>query len=132
VIDLNQYIGVPHKSQGRDWFGVDCWGLICLVYADLGIELPRYLGWYNDTKDVPALYAVANEERNRWQQVETPQPLDVILFTVPTKKGLFPAHVGLMEQQGQMIHCEHGHDVARERYDGPKWSRRVEGFFRYV
>jgi len=131
-VDLNKYIGVAHKPQGRDWSGVDCWGLVCLVYADLCIELPHYAGWYNDTKDVPSLYAVANEERSRWQQVETPQPLDVILFTVPTKKGLFPAHVGLVEQPGLMIHCEHGSDVARERYDGPKWSRRVEGFFQYV
>jgi len=132
MIDLNQYIGIPHKPQGRDRNGVDCWGLVCLVYADMGVALPHYDGWYARTDEMEALHSVADTERTRWKQVNTPQPLDVVLLNVPTSKGRFPAHVGLVEDSGMMLHAEHGRDVAREMYTGKRWGNRIEGFFHYV
>ncbi|WP_082892944.1 MULTISPECIES: C40 family peptidase [Emticicia] len=35
------YKGVPYKSGGNDIRGLDCSGLICLVYKEIGIKLPR-------------------------------------------------------------------------------------------
>lgn len=130
-MDLNKYLGIPHKPQGRSWEGVDCYGLLLLIYNDLGIELPAYEGWYKTNNDVEAMGIVANIEKQRWKEVYEPQHLDVVLLGVATKYGRFPAHVGIVEEPGWMIHCEYGSEVCREQYTGTRWKNRIEGFFRY-
>lgn len=36
-----QYVGIPYKPMGRDQRGIDCWGLVMMVYRDwFGVELP--------------------------------------------------------------------------------------------
>jgi cell wall-associated NlpC family hydrolase len=38
------YIGVPYKSGGNDEKGIDCSGLLCNSFKELGIKLPR-ISW---------------------------------------------------------------------------------------
>ena len=41
---LNDYIGFPWVQGGRDWKGMDCYGLAKMVYHDLyGETLPDWL-----------------------------------------------------------------------------------------
>lgn len=41
IQSARNYTGVPYKSGGNDERGLDCSGLICLVYKEMGIKLPR-------------------------------------------------------------------------------------------
>lgn len=44
---LNDYIGIPYEFAGRDMTGLDCYGLVKLVYHnEYGLELPD---WQVDT-----------------------------------------------------------------------------------
>ena len=38
------YTGVPYKSGGNDINGLDCSGLLCTTFKELGIKLPR-ISW---------------------------------------------------------------------------------------
>lgn len=38
------YTGVPYKSGGNDTQGLDCSGLLCVTFKELGIKLPR-ISW---------------------------------------------------------------------------------------
>lgn len=47
---LNDYIGLPYVSRGRSAEGVDCYGLVWLLFRnELGVELPD---WRTDPKDL--------------------------------------------------------------------------------
>lgn len=42
-MDFNKYVGLPFKHQGRDFDGVDCWGIPYLIFKnELGIILPDF------------------------------------------------------------------------------------------
>ncbi|NMW23861.1 C40 family peptidase, partial [Rhodanobacter denitrificans] len=50
------YVGIPYRTHGRDRAGVDCWGLVRLVMAEVfGAELPDYGDTYRDGEDWGAI-----------------------------------------------------------------------------
>ena len=125
----NKYIGLPFAEKGRDLSGLDCWGLVQLVYqAERDIILPGYEWCYQTTNDRERLGdAISLERQARWIQVDQPQPFDAVLLSM---RGV-PMHVGLVTRAGSMIHCAHGVGAVHERYDGMRWQSKVKGFFRY-
>lgn len=72
-----KYIGIPYRQCGRSLAGIDCYGLVWLVYRDvLGIELPD---WMQDASvdfegdfgqwveiDYPAELCIVRSPRNNW------------------------------------------------------------------
>ncbi|HTT77005.1 MAG TPA: NlpC/P60 family protein [Candidatus Binataceae bacterium] len=88
---VRYYIGLPFKSLGRDRAGLDCWGMVYLVYREVfHQEIPPYAD-YADAYDVEEVSAlVKGEIVTRWREVLPAQLGDVILLRV---RGL-PCHVG--------------------------------------
>jgi cell wall-associated NlpC family hydrolase len=44
ISKARNYTGVPYKSGGNDEKGLDCSGLLCISFNEIGIKLPR-ISW---------------------------------------------------------------------------------------
>lgn len=130
-IDATDYVGLPFKARGRDHAGVDCWGLVRLVYAEqMGIELPDNGGLYDSTEDADTLDRLIAEGKEAWQPVPLSEAVAGDVLVVRMRGQLM--HVGLVVQRGLMLHTTEGCDATVERYTLNKWLLRIEGCYRYV
>lgn len=125
---IKKYLGTPYKHRGRDLQGLDCWGLILLVYADLGIKLwdieDEYVkDWFQKQRN----YFIENYHRE-WQRVERHEIFDGVLFT--NNKGIVN-HAGIYIGNNKFLHtCKLGTIVSR--LSEKNWQKRLEGFYRFV
>lgn len=133
-----KYSRIPFKSKGRALTledaiknGLDCWGLICLVFLlELGIVLPSYVELYHDTEDAETICAIMLQERARlWRDVDRPEAFDVI--------GLLdngtPTHMAIAISGNQMLHCQKGCGTVIQGFPSMRWpSNRILGFARYA
>ena len=123
------YVGLPWVDRGRERTGLDCWGLVRLVYAEqLGIDLPAYSESYASTAELAAIDAAITSQRSGWARAGEPAPFDVALH----RWGRYEAHVGVMIDGRRMLHMMEGVSARIERIDEPLWNRRLVGFFRPV
>lgn len=133
---FSPFIGLPFRDHGRDRSGVDCWGLVRLVLADLrGIVLPDYGQGYSDTGDFDGIGVAIREGLVRdFRRVDKPQPFDLVIFNLAGK----PWHVGIVVDRTRFLHCpqpdERGNDGTSrlERWKDRMWAKRVEGWYRYA
>lgn len=137
---VNDYIGIPFETHGRDHNGLDCWGLVRLVYEEKkGIILPSFTDVYDDIKqDNKSIAAEIRANMPRWEQVahsthdglvwdKDPEALDVVVMNI----GNRPLHVGLMVSKDCMLHIERGIESACEKINQTQWKSRIAGVFRY-
>ncbi len=125
-----EYTGLPYKVGGRDRSGVDCYGLVLMVWRErFGIVLPEHegIGWSPAASETVA-GLMRQESERRWQTVVEPVPGDAIMLRVYGH----PCHVGIVPWPGFMLHCLLGSDSVCERYDGIEWRDRVTGFYRHI
>lgn len=112
VVDgARKYLGVPYVWGGTDPAkGLDCSGLVQLVYRNLGIDLPRVSrDQAREGVEVPSL--------------DQAQPGDLLAFNSPV------SHIAIYIGDGQMIEAPRpGRDVCVSPvYDTPTAIRRVLG-----
>lgn len=125
---LNKYISIPFKEKGRDFDGVDCYGLNYLIYKiEIGLLIPSYSDDYQSTEDAEELCTLINKEKIKWTEVSTPLIFDSILIRM---KGQ-PMHCGVYIGDGLFIHCLKGSGVTIEKIDSITWKNRILGFYRY-
>ena len=72
-----EYIGIPYQINGRDRDGIDCWGLVRLVYQEqLGKQIPSYAGYYDHAEDYDGFATAFDEGIADWQEVTEPKEFD--------------------------------------------------------
>jgi len=109
VAEARKYLGVPYLWGGTNpKQGLDCSGLVQLVYKNLGIDLPR-VSYQQATAGRP-VDGLANAE-----------PGDILAFNSPV------SHVGIYIGHGKMIEAPRtGLDVrVTDVYETPTAIRRV-------
>lgn len=127
---ISKYVGLKFEQLGRSEGGIDCWGLVRLVYEqELGIILPDYTELYHSVTDKAGIASVVQMAReDSWIKIEEPEPLSVIMLNIYGR----PVHVGIVEDSSWFVHSHQDDYSVRERFSDMKWKNRVEGFYRYV
>lgn len=127
---FDPYIGLPWCDRGRGISGVDCWGLLRLVYLELrGIELPSYADSYVTAGDARELARLIAGELDPWDEIEP--GAETIYDGVLMREGKFPRHIGIVVEPGLMLHVERGGTSQVERYRSGMFAHRVVGFYRH-
>lgn len=127
------YHHVPYVPHGRDMDGLDCWGLVRLIYAErFGIALPDLAGRYSDTtkENGPEIAGIYREMRQDWRAVDlaAAQLGDLLVLRCQGE----PMHIGMVVGAGLMLHTRKKSGVVLAAYDGLKWSKRIAGMYRHA
>jgi len=126
----HDYIGIPYKIRGRDADGLDCWGLICLIYRQkYKISLQQYNGDYennNTPKDVRVLTRLYERETKNsidgWIPVERGKEQEGDVILIPLVGNY--THVAICIGNGKMMHISNSINVTIEEYLSLKWKPR--------
>ena len=123
-----KYFDLPFKERGRDFDGVDCWGLVRLVYQnEFMIELKDLSEGYVTTKD-DCLADIVKREAEGWKPIKSgfEKAGDVVVLRLRNE----PIHVGIVLDGKRFLHIQRGINAAVESYRSKRWGNRVEGFYR--
>lgn len=126
---FDEFIGISYADKGRGE-AVDCWGLVLKVFREVrGIDLPSYAESYVSAEDRKAMDTLISGELAPWDEIEagSEQTFDVVLM----REGRFVRHVGIVTQQGMLLHVQPGETSLIERYGHGPLKHRVVGFYRY-
>ncbi len=127
---FDRYVGIPYLDRGRSIAGCDCYGLVWLVMLELrGVELPSFVECYVTAADRRAIADLIAARRSPWRPVAagSERPFDGVLL----RAGRLETHIGLVVDQGRLLHVNEGGESQIERYSAPPMSHRVSGFYRF-
>jgi hypothetical protein len=130
---VRDLIGLQWKEDGRDWKGVNCYGLARLARKHLqGLDdLPAYDGRYHVPLQRSELKALIATERDLlWRKVPLGQEQlgDFMLWRRP--RG---PHIAFVTKPGWMLHVEEGINSVHVRYPSLEFTvSHLEGIHRYV
>lgn len=99
---VKKYLGTPYKHRGRDMTGLDCWGLIKLIFQDIGIRL-----WDIDEDYTPDWSWTGKDHfiENYWREwtpVQKPVIFDGLLFKIGSEHA---NHAGVSLGENNFIHA---------------------------
>jgi probable lipoprotein NlpC len=77
------YSGTPYRSGGNDKSGIDCSGLICSVYSEVGIKVPR-ISWQQ------------SEFGTEVGSIQEIRPGDWVFFVPEAGKEGYVSHAGIV------------------------------------
>jgi len=122
---IDRYLGVPYQVMGRSMEGTDCYGLILMIYKDLGYNLFDISENYNDEWSSEGKNFFYENYYKEWDIVEKPEPFDVVLF----HNGMgIVNHGGVILTQGKLIQAgQAGTTVVR--IDSENLKKKIEGFY---
>jgi len=126
----SNFVGLPHADLGRERAGVDCYGLLRLVYAEvLGVDLPSYTEAYGscEQRDELAVLISGETSAHPWRSVEIPQAYDALQFRI----GRHDCHLGIAVDRRRMLHVhERSHSVIVPIM-ASGWRDRLVGIYRH-
>lgn len=130
----DKFVQLPFKDRGRDWTGVDCWGLVRLVYQTVP-AVPVTLPLWTEVSPTELRTVIrcitAGAEEPVWRPVETKdvRMLDVVLMSVQHSRMV--GHVGVMINDTHCIHTERGANTCVVPLTDISIRNRIRGFRRH-
>jgi hypothetical protein len=123
----NKYIGIPFLDKGRDTNGIDCWGLVRLVYKqEYNIDLPNFSTNY-EADDAEQMKDLLAQYKEGWEKIDTPTEGCVVLFNILGVES----HMGIAVSSTHFLHARDRRDSAIESFDSVGWKNRITGFYKY-
>ena len=121
---------MPFRDKGRGKDGVDCWGLLRLVYEEqVGVRLPAFVEDYVTEQDTAAVAALIAGHTDGWREIAEAEvrPLDAVLM----RQNGVERHIGIVVKRGLVLHVGLGEDSRIEPYNSMRLRRRISRFMRY-
>lgn len=129
---MTAYLQLPFEERGRTRAGLDCYGLVALVYREQrGILLPSYAEDYATTTDAAEITALCRGEVARsWREIPLAEAgvFDVVMLRMLGQ----PIHFGLTLDPPWFLHTMKDGWSKAERWDALLWKKRVVGTVRYA
>lgn len=127
----NAYIGIPFQWNGTTRDGASCWGLVCLVYAEVfGISLPRH-DQLEAQIEGGAEHVADFAASGRLIALDEVRSGDVLHMWGMYKGKRRPTHCGIITEPGFVLHAEDVVGSCVSRYTGDnRFLSRVIGAYR--
>ena len=124
MLNFTDLIGVPYRDGGRDpAVGLDCYGLLIVVFRRAGIELPA-VNYDCLTPEIIQEHMV--QHKPAWRQIDSPViPCALAIRNRPP----FVNHTGVYIGEGRFLHALKKVGVHQSIMDSPQWRNRIEGFY---
>ena len=130
-MNFSKYINLSYRNLGRDFDGVDCWGLIWIVFKNVrNILLPDFTDlqyskdWYL-TKD-----HIIDSIDDTWMEIDPPYNIyDVIIFY--SKNSKVANHIGMMISDDKYIHISEKYSSRVDTLN-EYWTSRIYKGMRYI
>jgi len=106
----------------------NCWNLCREVYRRAERFLPKYSDYIAGIAKRNNLIQIVKNSGD-FTQIEKPELLAIVAFQLRPKAI---THMGVVIDKYRFIHVRKRAGVAIERLDIGKWSKKIEGFYRYV
>ena len=129
-MDIMKYLTIPFKDRGRDHSGVDCFGLVQMIYKqEFKIQLPSYIEAYENEKDREAICNEINKEKklSGWVETDNPKHGNLIILNLLGR----PLHLGVMLDHKSFIHCMKGKGTIIEKTTDIIWRNRINGYLKW-
>jgi probable lipoprotein NlpC len=125
----SKYVGVPYVVGGRDIGGLDCWGLLKLVYEqEFGVNLPAYTTL--DVESAAQVCATVDEGAEDWLEIQ--KPVDGCAVAMSKRKAIH--HVGVFTNSdgGKILHSWDRKSVVADTVRG-LWLRgfKIVKFYKH-
>lgn len=132
---VTSYVGIPFCAKGRTREGLDCYGLVRLIYEEQrGIKLPSYSESAPSPEEHEEITACLRQEVvSHWQEIDVKKAtlFDGVVFKI----GGHPTHFGMVLEPPWFIHAlftvRNTGRVCMERWDRIMWERRVLAVLRW-
>jgi probable lipoprotein NlpC len=118
------YTGTPYRAGGNDKRGIDCSGLICQVYSEVGLKVPR-ISWQQ------------SEFGREVERLEDIRVGDWLFFVPDAGKAGYVSHSGIVtevrgRQEVLFIHASSSRGVREDNlystYFKPRFVKAVRPF----
>lgn len=125
---VEDYIGIPFVSGGRDRRGLDCYGLIRLVLMEqYGCKLPLLDGKYDNALNLYDTSPLFFQQLPvLTEKIAGPQERALALLEMHQ----LPCHLGLFCGGESIIHSRAGVGVVAERLDSRRLPGKIVGWYR--
>lgn len=127
MLDVNKYIGVPYKDQGRSIAeGLDCIGLAVCIFKDLGVSLPSSDGlaiernWFR--KD-PERFLRVLQGLGEPIDISEVKRYDIVYFALACN---IVSHAGVMLDNERFIHSIQKRNCFISELDR-YWLKKIRG-----
>ena len=126
---LRDFVGLPYKSHGDDFTGVDCYSLYVLFNKHmLNKEIPDYTKLYATAHEHDDAAQAFEEGRKQWKTVtDNPAYGDMILFK---ERGVV-THCGVYLDGNDFLHIRENQTSTIEAFRGMAWERIMDGIIRW-
>ncbi len=123
MINYSKYLGIPYKENGRDFNGLDCYGLVKLIYDENFKKLPDYVIPFEES----LAYQIYIDSKNMFTQLDKPEHGCIVVFSFKPNH----IHVGVVIDDNRFIHILPKKNVVIERLNNFFWSKKIIGYYKW-